>query len=299
MSHRRLRLVLSLLLAVCLAFAFPADQVKAANINAVTQELLASGKVSPDIAARVNAYTALYEVKHGDTLWDIAYSYGADWELIAAMNFLRENVIRPGQILVIPIEKELVYVVQRGDTLTHIAKKFGVTLEQMVTANKIKNPNLLAIGQELIIPLEQEGAVPVTNTRLRTASTVSRTTVVSFLWPVTGRITSYFGARNNGFHHGLDIAAAHGTEVKAARSGKVEFVGWLNTYGRTVILDHGDGYQTLYAHNSSFLVTEGQPVSAGQAISKVGATGNATGPHVHFEIIKDGSRLDPLRFLRR
>ncbi len=297
MNHQKLNMILSLFLCVCLLVVFT-PTAKANDISVMTQELLASGKVSPETAARVNSYTALYQVKEGDTLWDIAYKYGGDWELISAMNFLQDYIIKPGQILVLPVEREVVYTVQGGDTLSQIARSFGVSLTEMIQANSPINPNVIAVGQDLIIPGHQH-ATPVSNTRLRTVQTANRGSLTTFTWPVTGTISSCFGPRNGGFHHGLDIAARRGTPVKASRPGQVEFVGWLGAYGRTVILNHGDGWKTLYAHNSELLVREGQLVSAGHTISLVGDTGNSTGDHLHFEVIKDGERFDPLRYLKR
>ena len=303
MYHHKLKVVFVILLCMFMLIAFTASHVSAHDINAMTQQLLSSGQVDSDIAERVNAHTALYQVQPGDTLKDIAYKYGTDWEMIAAMNNLSQDSVRAGQILVLPIEREVVYTVQQGDFLNRIARMFSVTVSEIASANNIVNPDVLAIGQELIIP-GVENTFPVNSTdnaRFRSVTAASRGSMavgVGFLWPSVGQITSVFGPRNSGFHHGLDIAAPIGTEVKAARSGKVEFVGWLNVYGRTVIINHGNGYQTLYAHNDQLLVEKGQYVAAGEKIATIGATGNVTGPHLHFEVIVDGRRVDPLSFLR-
>ena len=301
MYHHKLKMVLVILLSVFMVITFTVSHVSANDVNAITQQLLSSGQVEPDIAARVNTYTALYQVQPGDTLQDIAYKYGTDWEMVAAMNNLSQDFVRAGQILVLPVEKEVVYTVQEGDFLNKIARMFNVTVSEIAGVNNIANINALYIGQELVIPGVQNSlsANSTDNARLRSVTTTSRGGSVSnFLWPSVGRITSTFGPRNGGFHHGLDIAAPKGSEIKAARCGRVEFVGWLNVYGRTVIIDHGNGYQTLYAHNDQFLVEEGQYVVAGEKIATIGATGNTTGPHLHFEIIIDGQRVDPLDFLR-
>lgn len=301
MDHHKVKMILSLLLGIFMIFVFAVEDAHGQDLHVMTQQLLLSGKVSPEIAARVNSHTALYQVKPGDTLWEIADNLGTDWEIIAAMNFLTQNSVKAGQILVVPVEKEVVYTVQKGDYLSRIAKRFNVSLDEIVRVNGIINPNVIEVGQELIIPGGQnviQVSANTKNTRLRNSTMANRGIITSLLWPVQGRITSHFGSRNNGFHHGLDIAAPHGTSIKAARSGTVEFAGWLNIYGRAVIINHGSGYKTMYAHNSQNLVKEGQQVTAGQTIAKIGATGNATGPHVHFEVIVDGKRVDPLRFLR-
>ena len=122
-----------------------------------------------------------------------------------------------------------------------------------------------------------------------------------FQWPVKGRISSDFGYRyifgGNNFHGGIDIPAPMGTAVHAGASGKVIFTGYKGTYGNLVIIDHGNGLQSYYAHNSAFLVKAGDIVTRGQAIAAVGSTGRSTGPHCHFEVRLNGNRVDPLYYL--
>jgi murein DD-endopeptidase MepM/ murein hydrolase activator NlpD len=124
------------------------------------------------------------------------------------------------------------------------------------------------------------------------------------IWPVRGPITSPFGwrfhpiLRTNRFHSGYDIAVRSGTSVAAAASGTVILAGWAGGYGKAVIIDHGGNISTLYGHNSTLLVSEGQSVKAGQIIAKSGSTGLSTGPHVHFEVRKSGEPVDPGPWLR-
>ena len=116
--------------------------------------------------------------------------------------------------------------------------------------------------------------------------------------PVKGAtITSPYGKRSSGFHTGTDFAIAQGTPVYAAASGTVIFSGRKGSYGNLVIIDHGNGYQTYYAHCYALYVSAGQTVSQGQNISAVGTTGNSTGPHLHFEIRYNGSTLNPLGYV--
>lgn len=123
--------------------------------------------------------------------------------------------------------------------------------------------------------------------------------------PAVGRLSSRFGMRfhpilrRHKLHSGLDIAASHGSPIKAARSGRVLFSGWKTGYGNTVIIDHGGGVTTLYGHASRLDVRAGQPVQAGQLIARVGSTGYSTGPHLHFEVRKSGRPVNPAPYLNR
>lgn len=123
-------------------------------------------------------------------------------------------------------------------------------------------------------------------------------TGAAFMKPVSGYIiTSPYGYRSSGFHTGLDMAVSTGTPVYAAASGTVTFAGYKGSYGYLVIIDHGNGYQTYYAHCSALYVSAGQSVAQGQNISAVGSTGNSTGPHLHFEIRYNGSTLNPQSYI--
>ncbi len=124
-----------------------------------------------------------------------------------------------------------------------------------------------------------------------------------YVQPVAGRLSSPFGWRNisvngNRFHGGADFAADAGTRVVAARSGVVTRAGWWGTYGYVVVLDHGDGSETRYAHLSAIYVPVGATVRQGDGVGAVGSTGASTGPHLHFEIRLDGTAVDPMPYLR-
>ncbi len=125
-----------------------------------------------------------------------------------------------------------------------------------------------------------------------------------YVWPLEGRISSRFGWRNisvagNRFHAGIDIAAPSGTPVRAARGGVVSRAGWVGAYGFLVVLDHGGGWETRYAHLSRIDVRVGERVAQGTVVGLVGSTGASTGPHLHFEVRRDGQALDPLAYLER
>ena len=122
--------------------------------------------------------------------------------------------------------------------------------------------------------------------------------------PLKARISSSFGWRKDPltgqkkFHDGIDLAAKEGTDVKAVMAGRVQITDNQKGYGKVVVLDHGHGFTTLYAHNSDIMVKAGDWVTKGAAIAKVGSTGRSTGPHLHFEVRRDGERLDPEKFLK-
>lgn len=145
---------------------------------------------------------------------------------------------------------------------------------------------------------------PVTETQAR--GTIPRPTwfpTGSFRWPCSGSITSYFGRRNTGirgastYHEGIDIANSYGTAIYAADGGTVSYSGWRSGFGYLVIIDHGNGYQTYYGHNSSLLVSAGQHVYKGQQIARMGSTGISSGNHCHFGIKINGTFVNPLNYL--
>ena len=119
----------------------------------------------------------------------------------------------------------------------------------------------------------------------------------TFIWPAKAQIMSGFGPRGGRPHHGVDIDAPYGAPIVAAQTGTVTLAGWKNGYGQTVIIDHGDGLSTLYAHQSTILVRGGQQVAQGQQIGNVGSTGRVTAPHLHYEVHVNGVPRNPVPWL--
>jgi murein DD-endopeptidase MepM/ murein hydrolase activator NlpD len=238
--------------------------------------------------------TIKYIIKKGDTLYSIGRKYNSDASLIAAINDIRNpNLIKVNQEILVPRMLEVTHEVSPGDTILSIASMYGVLPQQIIFANDIWFPNRLVRGTLLDIPV----AAQVTITSNNKKNIVSREYHNFMYTPTTGILTSVFGKRNNEFHTGIDIANKTGTFVKAAQAGKVTFVGRKGNYGVTIIIDHMNGFKTLYGHNSKILVKNGQWVEARQNIALMGNTGRSTGPHLHFEIYKNNQVVDPLKYV--
>jgi LysM repeat protein len=186
------------------------------------------------------------------------------------------------------------HTVEKGQTLWRISKTYGVDLETLQWVNDVEDVTDLRVGRVLFIPgVSRQVAVEpflpeVEPSRER----------IDLIWPIRGRATSGFGPRGRSVHEGIDLAAPKGTPVLASASGRVAYSGnGMSGYGKVVVIKHTNDLSTVYAHNSSLLVRMGDRVGQGQTIAKVGATGRATGPHLHFEIRRRGVPEDPRHFL--
>ena len=238
----------------------------------------------------VETFANRYLVREGDSLWQIALDHRVSVAALVAANGLEDpDLIRPGQLLTIPGDS-FKHLVREGENLTAIADLYQVPLSVLIRENRLSDPDFLYPGQQLRIPGAPHGGPEV--------PAVAATGWRSLVWPVVGALTSVFGPREDGQpHYGIDIAADHGEPIRAAEAGRVIFAGPAGTFGLLVILDHGDGLHTYYAHCAQLLVAYGDRVNAGEVIARVGNTGRSFGPHLHFEVRWHGEPYDPMLYL--
>ncbi|MDR2898469.1 MAG: M23 family metallopeptidase [Spirochaetaceae bacterium] len=235
-----------------------------------------------------------YTVKSGDSISSIARRSGLTniSTLISVNTIENAKRIRPGQSMLIPSRDGIMHTVNRSDTLLGIADKYSITMDMLVDSNDLSSA-VIHTGDRLFIP----------NATLASLD-LKKAMGELFIDPlVSWRLTSPYGERKDpftgvrSFHTGLDMAAPPGTPIKASLDGKVSVAGFSNVYGNYVIITHGNGYQTLYAHMTSYSVRKGQTVLQGAAIGKVGSTGYSTGPHLHFTVYQNGRTVNPFEFL--
>jgi murein DD-endopeptidase MepM/ murein hydrolase activator NlpD len=285
------------------------------------------------VAPQANPYTTipnrqrrdviLYTVQEGDTLFGIAAFYGLTPESLLWANYdaLQDNphLLKPGMELNIPPVNGIVYTVGSGDTVDTIAEKYKVTADVIYAEgyewNQLKTGQQPQVGAVLIIPggsrefkswalTQAENSPASTGVPVAGNSNAGFCTDVqaglvgsgTFIWPADQHWVS--GNNYAPWHPGIDIAAHMGDPIYAADNGVVVYAGW-NTwgYGYLVVIDHGNGWQTWYAHNSAIYVGCGQNVFQGSVISAAGSTGRSTGPHLHFETRLNGTLPNPFNVL--
>ncbi len=247
-----------------------------------------------------------YKVEDGDTISTIAQKKGISVDTIKWANDLTGDSIKPGQILKILPVTGIGYTVKAGDTLESVAKKYSAEQQAILDFpfNDVPDDFRLTVGQLLIIP---DGSPPEILTpkpkpqpqylaQGNSSPAFQAPFGAQFIWPTNGIITQYF----SWYHPGDDIANRAAPAVSASDGGRVIVAGWPDNsgYGNRVIIDHGNGYTSLYAHLSNIYVSAGDTVSRGQLIGQMGSTGRSTGTHLHLEIHYKGVALNPLNILK-
>ena len=202
------------------------------------------------------------------------------------------------------VEKKGVYhVVVKHQTLYRICKTYEVNLQEVVKLNGLTDPGRIQTGQRIFIPgakrtLKVEIYIDdVTAEPGEKGKMVS--TKLNFMWPVEGKISDFFSDHESKRHQGIDIPSPLGTPIKASSPGVVIYSSnTIKGYGNLIILRHSDEFVSVYAHNQANMVEEASYVERGQIIGKVGQTGRATGPHLHFEIRRNNKAVDPVPYLK-
>lgn len=283
----------------------------------------------PGQKAKERTKTETYIVQGGDVIGKIAADFGVNVGTILWANGLTaQSTIRPGQALKIPPVSGVLHTVERNDTLSTIANRYDADVAEIREANQLAPDAVLTLGEELVVP----GGVPPTpssavasapsnirnNVPLSTISgkaydlyqevtgstdnrakpddKVEDGATSRLLWPTDHRrINQYFGWR----HTGIDVHGRYNNAIYASEDGVVEQAGWNSGgYGLQILLNHGGGLKTRYAHASKLFVEPGQHVKRGEVMAMVGTTGRSTGPHLHYEVILNGRFQNPLSWTR-
>lgn len=243
-----------------------------------------------------------YEVKGGDTLASIAKKFDVSVQSIKWASSLRSDTIKPGQVIKVPPVDGVVHRVSSGETVYSIAKRYHTDPQQIVNFpfNEYADSDTFALvsGQVLYVP----GGTIVPEAPRRTPGSRFVAQIVagqpgsgSFIWPTSGGVSQY----PVWYHMALDIANKALPPVLASDTGTVSSAGCGGGgYGCNIIVNHGNGFETLYGHLSRIDVSAGQGVVKGQQIGRVGSTGRSTGPHLHFEVRSGGRLQNPLNYLQ-
>ncbi len=223
--------------------------------------------------------------KNGETIEEIAQRYKVSTALVAAKsNFPERLELKEGTPILIPEKPGIIHKFKQGDSLAKVSSFYKVSIETVLIENNLDSGDIFKLGDKIFLPGAEVPEPPP-------------------IWvaPVTSRvITSGFGMRSfprDQFHEAWDLKANYET-VYAARSGLVTYSGWMGGYGNAIIIEHTKELKTLYAHNSRLFVREGEYINGGKPISKSGCTGYCFGPHLHFEVIRNGVSVDPRYYLK-
>lgn len=282
------------------------SQIDNIKYRIVTINTIIENKIISFMKYNVDFVVILLNTKSPEIFLDCIYilkqSIKEDVELINLLNYKQKELIQKNQEL-IQLNKQLKSVEeklkQEKKYYSSIFEKRQLLLkkyQQEIQKTKEDIQYYETIQKEKYEELQRYIVRNINRNRVYRSG--------KFLWPTTSSIvTSYFGYRvhpiwgTTRFHAGIDIGASYGEPIYAAADGVVIFAGWYDGYGYTVIIDHGSGISTLYAHCSSINVYKGQTVYRGQVIARVGSTGNSTGPHLHFEVQINGNPVNPLNYL--
>ncbi len=243
---------------------------------------------------------SIYHTVPGDTFNGLAARFHVSEAALRSLNQANFQIEpKADTTIAIPDRDAIFHVVRQGQGLADISRAYGIPLKEVLKANHKKGDQDIKPGEVLILP----GAAYLSRSDVRWISLVSLQVQKGFLKPTTGRFADGFGMRRHpitgkmAFHSGLDLAPGWHARVVASQDGQAIFTGIKAGYGRVIVLDHGGGLTSWYAHLDEILLKNGQFVKRGELIGKVGQTGKVTGPHLHFEIRLNGKPQNPLLYL--
>lgn len=275
-------------------------EVQADNFYTFTREYSvfgSKGTVTPVDENKIPE-KKVYVVQKGDTLSEIAEAHGMGLSVLMANNLgVSANNLKVGQKLTVLTGNGIFYKVGKGDSLNKIAELFKVNIDEVKKINNLTS-NTVQVGDTLYIKNPN-----VTKYLGTTSPTVDNRSSLGFIMPIkyTG-LTSPQGNRFHPvlkryiYHAGADLRA-HFVPLYASKEGKVTFAGTMNGYGKIIIIQHSGGYETRYGHLDKIGVRKGQYVKTGELIGKTGQSGRVTGPHLHFELRKNGKVLNPMKYM--
>jgi LysM repeat protein len=266
---------------------------------ATEEDYLSDSEGGPYIVP-ASLHVSFYRAKNGDNLWTIARKNGLDWFTLLSINRLEKaNDISLGQRVKIPNQRGILHVLKEGETLEDVALNYDVNIRKIIRVNRILDPDNIKKGTDIFVP-GAKVTQAFSNELLKTSGIPPQ-----FAWPCRrSRISSGFGYRKDpftgqrAFHSGIDLASGYGARVNASMDGVVTYAGWMGGYGKLVVIRHSGNYTTRYGHLSSILVRKNRRVRQGQQIGYTGNTGRSTGPHLHFEVRKNGKPLNPIKIIR-
>ena len=260
-----------------------------------------------------------HTVVKGESFWTVAKNHGVTVSELQKLNpDVNPDRLKIGQVLnltwleplinvvvvkEITVEESIAYATEYKETEslyrgeTQVVKK-GTNGKKMVTYEVKETSGAVVEKTTLNEIVISEPVSAVVNKGTKAVALSSRSGDGILNWPMSGKITSPYGTRSTGFHSGLDIGGVIGRGVYAAAGGKVVLSSWYYAYGNCILIDHGNGMKTRYAHLSAYKVKVGDTVERGQLIGLCGNTGRSTGPHLHFEVIVNGSTKNPINYLK-
>ena len=327
--RKSIRLILLLLIGACLIGAILYFLYRPMYAVYLDGELIGYTEEKKELQDKINSYiksgdgeeVAFYEIDSMPT-YEECYSKK---DIISNDTEIFDTVIAKGtpyyKQYAILVDKEEKYYVstyeEAEDVISQLKKKKSTNINKITYSvkyssdEKQKETKTSTIVSKLYVkPVVEKPKVTTTkyyssssSGNFRTGANISYSKValgISLTRPISGTISSRFGSRSSvrsSVHTGLDIAARKGTTIKAAASGTVIHAGWKGSLGKLIVISHGNGVQTYYAHCNSISVSAGQTVSAGQKIGEVGSTGNSTGPHLHLEVRVNGVAYNPQNWL--